>query len=222
MIAKLITDLGDAAFLLPASAVVAAHLLLAKSKWAAVAWVSTVALCAALTLWTKLAYFACGQQFPGLTIHSPSGHASLSTTFYLCGSLMLSFKRERYVQLALVGAGALLVLAIAASRVWLHAHTPPEAALGMAIGLICVAWFLILYRRSAREALPWGWLLAVTVALAVATHGNHVGVENRLADLAARLRLAGLGYVAICPPDKQWAIAREVAAEPASTAAGSN
>jgi len=28
-----------------------------------------------------------------LAIHSPSGHTSLSTTFYLCGALMLSARR---------------------------------------------------------------------------------------------------------------------------------
>jgi membrane-associated phospholipid phosphatase len=208
MMVKLVTDLGDAAFLLPASIIVACHLLIVRSRAAALIWLSTLALCVALTLLAKIASLACGHQFPSLAIHSPSGHTSLSTTFYLCGALMLSARRPPLAQIALAIAGIGLVGAIAASRLWLHAHTPSEVALGMAIGLVCVGWFAALYQRSAApEALPWSWLLVLTIVLAVAMHGRHLGVETRLTQLIARIQHADFGYAKICLPDKEWAAA---------------
>lgn len=215
---KFVTDLGDAAFLLPASIIVACHLLVVRSRAAALTWLSTVALCAVLTLLAKIACLACGHQFPSLAVHSPSGHTSLSTTFYLCGALMLAAQRPPAAQIALVAASIGMVGAIAASRLWLHAHTPSEVALGMAIGLVCVGWFAALYHRhAAPEALPWSWLLALTIVLAVAMHGHHLGVETRLAQLIARIQRADFGYARICLPDKQWAVA---AARPGPLAPG--
>lgn len=218
MMVKFVTDLGDAAFLLPASIIVACHLLVVRSTAATLVWLSTVALCAVLTLLAKIACLACGQQFPGLAIHSPSGHASLSTTFYLCGALMLSAQRPRPAQIVLVAASIGIVGAIAASRLWLHAHTPGEVALGVVIGLVCVGWFAALYHRHAvPEALPCFWPLALTIVLAVAMHGRHLGVETRLAQLVARIQRADFGYARICLPDKQWAVA---AARPSLLAQG--
>jgi PAP2 superfamily len=215
---KFVTDLGDAAFLLPASIIVACHLLIVKSRGAALVWLSAAPLCAGLTLLAKIACLACGQLFPSLAIHSPSGHVSLSTTFYLCGALMLSARRPTYAQVNLVAAAIGMVGGIAASRWWLHAHTPSEIALGLAIGLICVGWFAALYQRhAALEALPWAWLLAVTIGLAVAMHGRHLGVETRLVQLIARIQRADFGYARICLPDKQWAVA---AARPVPRAPG--
>jgi PAP2 superfamily protein len=223
MMAKFVTDLGDAAFLLPASIIVAVHLLVVKSRAAALTWLSTVVLCTALTLLAKLACLACGHQFSSLAIHSPSGHTSLSTTFYLCGALMLSAQRPPLVQVALAAAGIGMVVAIAASRLWLHAHTPSEVALGMAIGLVCVGWFAALCQRhAATEALPWPSLLTLTIALAVAMHGRHLGVETRLAELVARLQRAEFGYAMICLPEKQWATtaAAPMSGEPGEPGSG--
>jgi membrane-associated phospholipid phosphatase len=123
----LITGLGNAALLLPATTVLLLYLLRARSWRAATAWVAALGLCAGLTVAAKMMFHACGEQFPTLDIRSPSGHTSLSTTFYGCGALMLSANQSWSRRLAALLASAGLIVAIAASRVALHAHTIEEA-----------------------------------------------------------------------------------------------
>lgn len=85
----LITDLGDAALLLPCTIVLLAYLLASKSRRLAVAWVSALVLCAGLTVLAKIACYACGaQQLAGLEVLSPSGHTSV-----LCFERAYAFDR---------------------------------------------------------------------------------------------------------------------------------
>ena len=189
LLAKLITDLGDAAFLLPASALVLGYLWALKSGRAAAAWMSTLALCAGLTVLAKLAFYACGAQFPALDIRSPSGHTSLSTTFYSCGAMMLSVEKDRLAKLVIAAASALVIAAIALSRLLLHVHTSEEVMAGLIIGLVCVAWFAFAYLRERTGSLPWPWLAATLILLALLTHGWHLDLEMLLAHLARQLHL---------------------------------
>lgn len=214
MVTSFITDFGDAGFLLPASAIVAVYLLTTQSKGAAATWLSAIVLCAGLTLWAKLVSLACGPQLLGWGIQSPSGHASLSTTFYASGALILSVNRERWARIALLIGGALIILAIAVTRVRLGAHTLPEVISGIAIGLVCVAWFGSQYLSASRVMLRWVWLVPALVVLALLTHGRHVTIENRIAALIDRIQLAGFSRVMICTPDKEWVAALEAARHP--------
>lgn len=186
----LITGLGDAALLLPAAALVLLYLLRTRSWRAATGWVAVLALCAGLTVVAKMLFHACGGQFPTLAVHSPSGHTSLSTTFYGCGALMLSTNQSWGRRLAVLLAGAALIVAIAASRVALHAHTIEEAVAGFAIGLLCVGVFLIHYLPRAVYFPYWPIPVTAIIALALLTHGQHLSVEGLLGRMADRLRLA--------------------------------
>jgi membrane-associated phospholipid phosphatase len=184
---RLVTDLGDAAFLVPASIVLVGYLLIRRSARAAAAWVTALALCAGLTILAKIAFYACGAELASLLIRSPSGHTSLSSTFYCCGALVLSANRERPMRLALLLGAGTLVLAIAASRILLHAHTPEEVLAGLLIGACCTAWFAFRHLRTNVPTLP---LLPAAVAVAVLaflSHGKHFGVEDRIARLAEQL-----------------------------------
>ena len=124
---RMITDLGDAAFLLPSAVIFAIHLLLSRSARVAGIWLSTLLLCAIVTIWAKLIFHVCGEELLGLPIVSPSGHAALSTTFYICGALVMSADREWRTRISLRLAGLLVAVAVGASRVRIGAHTPAEA-----------------------------------------------------------------------------------------------
>jgi hypothetical protein len=187
---SLITGLGDAALLLPAAALVLLYLLRTRSWRAAMGWVAVLALCAGLTVVAKMVFHACGGQFPTLAIRSPSGHTSLSTTFYGCGALMLSTNQSWGRRLAVLLAGVALIVAIAASRVELHAHTIEEAVAGFAIGLLCVGVFVIYYLPRAVYFPYWPIPVTAIIALALLTHGQHLSVEGLLDRMADRLRLA--------------------------------
>jgi membrane-associated phospholipid phosphatase len=188
---KLVTDLGDAAFLVPASAVLLGYLLFRRSAQAAAAWLTAIGLCAGLTILAKIAFYACGTEFASLLIRSPSGHASLSSTFYCCGALVLSANRGPPVRLAFLLASGAIVLAIAASRVLLHDHTPEEVVAGLLIGLCCIAWFAFRHLHTNVPTLPLLPAAVAVLALAAATHGRHIAVEGRIAMLARELPFVG-------------------------------
>jgi membrane-associated phospholipid phosphatase len=191
-VVALITGLGDAALLLPAAVLLLLYLVRTRCWRTAADWVAVLALCAGLTVVAKMVFHACGGQFSALNIRSPSGHTSLSTTFYGCGALMLSAhqSQSRGRRIAALLAGVGLSVAIAASRVALHAHTIEEAAAGFAIGLLCVALFATRYQPRAVHLPYWPIPVMVILGLALITHGRHLSVEGLLDRTADRLRLA--------------------------------
>jgi PAP2 superfamily len=189
-VVTLITGLGDAALLLPAAALLLLYLVRTRSWRAATGWVAVLTLCAGLTVVAKMAFHACGGHLPAFHIRSPSGHTSLSTTFYGCGALMLFAHQSSDRRLAALLAGVGLSVAIAASRVALHAHTIEEAAAGFAIGSLCVALFATRYQPRAVHLPHWPIPVMVIVALALLTHGRHLSAEGLLDRMADRLHLA--------------------------------
>jgi membrane-associated phospholipid phosphatase len=181
--------------LLPASAILLCYFLRMRAWPAAASWISALALCAGVTVATKMMFHACGGQLPALAIRSPSGHTSFSTTFYCCSALALS-AQQRQGQRLLALAGALaLAAAIAASRVALHAHTVEEVTAGLAIGLLCVAFFAFTYRPWAIGAIGWRLPVAIVIGLALLTHGKHVNLEHFLDRMSDRWQLAAY----LCP-----------------------
>jgi membrane-associated phospholipid phosphatase len=217
-VVALVTGLGDAALLLPAAALLLLYLLRTRSWQAATEWVAVLALCAGLTVAAKMMFHACGGQFPNLDIRSPSGHTSLSTTFYGCGALMLSANQSWGRRLAVLLASAGLIVAIAASRVALHAHTIEEAAAGLAIGVLCVGLFAARYLPRALYLPYWPVPVMVILALSLLTHGRHLSVEGLLDHMADRLRLAQY----FCPLREDAVVNHQVESHPRSLAAPSH
>lgn len=201
-VATFITGFGDAALLLPAAAALLVYLLRARSWQAAAAWVGALGLCAGLTVAAKMMFHACGGQFPALDIHSPSGHTSLSATFYGCGALMLAAGQSSSRRFGTLLASAVLVVAIAVSRVLLHAHTLDEAAAGLAIGLLCLAIYAATFRPRALGALDWRLPVGVVVVLALLTHNRHLSLEGVLDRMADHFQLAQY----VCPLTQDAAV----------------
>lgn len=76
----------------------------------------------------------------------PSGHAAVSLAVYATLAFLLARALRGRARLAAIAAGALLILAVGASRVYLGAHYPTDVAAGWLTGgaLAIVAWALAL------------------------------------------------------------------------------
>ena len=189
LVVNSITHLGDAALLIPASALLVAYLACRRFPGHAGLWLATLALCGLLTLALKVIFFACGTGPATFALRSPSGHTSLSLTFYGCAAVMASVDKTRATQLAMLATGAALALAVALTRIALHAHTTSEVLTGLLIGGVCVAWFGSRYFALRPVVLPWPAFVAGLALLAIATHGVHWDFEWLAGKVAALLRL---------------------------------
>src|SRR5690348_12055647 len=136
-----ITHLGDSVLVIPASVLLVSYLAYRRLVGHARLWFETLALCGLATLALKALFFACGTELRWPAIHSPSGHTSLSVTFYGCAALMASIDKTRAMQFATLAAGAGIALAVAITRIVLQVHSASEVLAGLMIGGVCVAWF---------------------------------------------------------------------------------
>ena len=184
----LVTDLGDAALLLPASLVPFGYFLYLRSRAGAFAWASAMGLCIALTILAKLSIMTCGDWFSIFDMRSPSGHTSLSAMFYIGGAVAISAQREQRISWLLLVGSALLVVVIASSRVLLSAHTASEVVLGLAIGGVSAAWFARCAKTDHLPTRAWQPVALSFVVLALLLHGLHLTLEGPLEHLAALMR----------------------------------
>ena len=184
----LVTDLGDAALLLPASLLLLFYFLYLRSPRGAFAWASAVGLCLVLTALAKISFMACGDWLALLDVRSPSGHTSLSAMFYSGGALAVSARRGERASRLLLAASVLLVVVIATSRVLLSAHSAGEVVVGLAIGAASVAWFARYREAGELPAMAWEPIAVSFVALALLLHGLHLTLEGPFERLAALVR----------------------------------
>lgn len=82
-----ITGLGNSAFLIPASALLIAYCLYLRSSRAALIWISTLALCAGLTIALKIGFRACGGEVPAFHTRS-SGYIGGASLFLAARDLL--------------------------------------------------------------------------------------------------------------------------------------
>lgn len=192
---RAVTDLGDSAFLIPASILLFIYLLYLDTPRTALIWAEAVAICILLTAAVKIGFRTCALASPPWYVRTPSGHTSFGTTFYLCSALMLASGRRWQTRLALLAAGAAVAALIGASRVLLHDHTVPEVAIGFLVGAVAVAWFASRYRRQRQSRLPWRPAAAIAVVMLLIIHGHHLDFEAMFGAIAASLR----AHLAACP-----------------------
>jgi membrane-associated phospholipid phosphatase len=178
-----ITNLGDPVLLITAAAVLIAYMLRCGARRTALLWLQSFAVALVLVALSKFALQLLGHAV--LEVSSPSGHTGVSAAFYLCTAIALSRAITRGGRIALVGASAALVLAIAISRVVLGAHDVAEIVIGLLIGVGAALWFA---RRSAGQIpLPAfrARHFAAFAALVVALNGWHVDPEPGIHQIAA-------------------------------------
>jgi undecaprenyl-diphosphatase len=148
--ARLMTELGGAAVLLPATAI-GALVLLVRRAWREALLLVAVTLSGRLLVdllkdWTdRIRPDAQNHLVPVETLSFPSGHAANATLVWLCLALLLP-RSERGRAFA-VWVAVWLALAVGISRVMLGVHWPSDVIGGWAFGLF---WTLLLLNLSGQ------------------------------------------------------------------------
>lgn len=176
---KLLSSLGDSRWLLPMIAILLISLPRSAFKWRALA---AIAITAALTLASKLAYMGWGVGIAGIDFTGFSGHAAMSSAIYpVAGTLLAGTPRP--ARIAGFSAGAILALLIGWSRIPLNAHSLSEVVAGLALGLGAAAWSV---RSSPLQVRPRAWILTVSLAagLALPIATPHLRTHQLVVDLA--------------------------------------
>ncbi|WP_169577677.1 phosphatase PAP2 family protein [Sinimarinibacterium sp. CAU 1509] len=188
--ANLVTEFGNSALLLALTGLVAAWLLATRQTREAGLWLVVVIACTGIIAALKIYFSAC--PVDGWALHSPSGHAGFSAMVY-GGIAHFTRHRQRPLQTWLLrGLVLFLVLAIAWSRLALHAHSGFEVLLGLGIGSAALLGFVVLSRAQPLRPLPL-WLVIPGVLLLVwLWHGHAVQFEDWLAQIARSLNLRTL------------------------------
>jgi len=127
-----LTGFGDTAVLMPLAAVMLLWLLVMRSPRGAVWWAITVAFCVGMTALLKVSFYGCP---PTPDLHSPSGHTSLSTLVYGAMTLVTANETGGVRRIMAVSGGTGFILAIAASRLLLHAHSAAEVSVGLVMAI---------------------------------------------------------------------------------------
>jgi PAP2 superfamily len=184
-----LTDLGDAAVLLPLSIVILLWMLIHHGRRISASWVIAVSLCVGATALLKIYLYACPPQ-PNLV--SPSGHTSLSVLIYGAIALVIAAEQRGWSRAAIYFCGTGLIVAIAGSRLWLNAHTAPEVAIGIIIGIATLTLFADRYGRSRTEGVSLSPFILSVVMVTAVLHGQELRAEAFLHAISNHLHLKSI------------------------------
>jgi membrane-associated phospholipid phosphatase len=159
---QLFTRLGEAQLLLPAAAVVVWLLLRERAPSAgpgqrglALQWLLRLAIAAALTTASKLAFIGWGLGSAAIDFTGISGHTTFATATYpllLAAAMPATWPLARQAGAL---AGVALALAVGLSRLMVDAHSVSEVLAGVLVG----GWAGVLaFRLGALRPRFSGWL----------------------------------------------------------------
>jgi undecaprenyl-diphosphatase len=179
-----ITDLGDSAVTLPMAAVTIAILFVARRARMALWWGGSIVAAAGVLAGLKLALTAAAPHHSLTGLTSPSGHAGMSAIvfggFVLLLGPSLTRGRRRSAQIA----GAILVMAIAVSRIVLREHSITETVVGLCVGIAALAGLRAGLVRAAPERVPAAALSLAALAVVGLMHGTRWRTEPMIRALA--------------------------------------
>jgi membrane-associated phospholipid phosphatase len=185
---RAVTNLGDAAVLLPLAAGMLLWLLVLAGRRSAIVWCWSFLVAGGGTAALKIYGQACAAPF---AIDSPSGHASMSMFIYGGFALVAGAETRSWPRFAAGAAGAAMIGAVALSRVLVGAHSAAEVLIGLAIGSTALALFAREYLRERRGGRPvWPFLVAAGL-FALALDGHQAQLEPLWHMIGAALRGAG-------------------------------
>lgn len=197
----LLTRLGELQILLPAM-LIAAWTIRREAPRLAGRWTAAIVAAIGLTAATKIAFIGYGIGVAALDFTGISGHAVMAASV-LPVLLHLSTGsppgRPRYAGFIV---GALLALAVAVSRLELHAHSLSEVVAGVALGALVSALALDA-KRAPRLPLPRALAFVLLGAVALATLA---APPARTHDAVTRLALALSGRP---QPYTRWQMHRD-------------
>ena len=183
---RAITDCGDLAVLLPLAIALALLLWRCESRAAAGAWIKAFVFCLAVTFALKLGFLTCSRAW-GISIVSPSGHASMSTAVYGALTIVVATHSARW-RLWAMFAGTVMVGAIAFTRIMLHVHTKSEVAIGLTVGLVSLFLFVWSYVRLTHPRINVPTVTLSTLCVFMMLYGVRLPAETYLYKLAHSVR----------------------------------
>ena len=181
-----ITNLGDAALLLPVSFAILVLLVWQGHERVAASFAAAIMICVALTVAAKLYFYGCDIRASAGDVLSPSGHTSLSAAFYGCGALLITRRREGFPRAAIIMGAVLIIALVGISRVATRAHSWPDVLVGALGGAGCVVLFALL----AGGRIPHVRLRPLIASAAVAAiflSGQHLSAEPLIRKIAVDL-----------------------------------
>ena len=176
-----ITELGDAAVVIPVLLVTLVWLAWQRAWRAAIYGFAAVAGASLFAFLMKITLQQTRPDaiFAGWNSYSfPSGHATASAALY--GFLVVLICREVGVRarVAVTLAAVLLVGAIAFSRLYLGAHWLSDVTAGLAFGVAWVALLGIVYLQHARREVRAPGLATAGLAVLLVAGGLHIGTKH--------------------------------------------
>lgn len=178
-----LTRFGDVAVLMPLAIIVLIWLLLIRSFRCAAWWTMSVLLCLIATVFLKLSFDQCP---PIPQVHSPSGHTSLSTLVYGAITFVATAQTNGWLKRVMFGGGASLIVGIAASRLYLNAHSLSEVGLGFVVGAATLVVFGLSYRQFEGATIARVILLIfLTGTLTIILHGRSLNTAVMLQKIAS-------------------------------------
>lgn len=174
-----ITNLGDAALLLPL-ALACAMWLHAADRRESLRWLAVLAVGMTLVGASKILYAGCGVEIPSVQFRVISGHTMLAAAVWTVAiALVAGSARARWHRAGAV-AGLLLAATIGVGRVVEDAHTPIEVVVGWLLGggiaLLFLRRFFSQPRRMPRSVLAGLGLLAVSSI----AYGHHAPFQRMI------------------------------------------
>jgi len=179
MFATFITDIGDSAVMTGVALAGSLYLYFCGCRTSATALMASLLLSAFMIGLFKLLFLGCGWLLPHhYDIRSPSGHAALSVSVMGTCALLISGRLQNIWRFLPPLVAALLVIAIAVTRVTLDAHTVAEVVAGLASGAFALLPVYIFLRRCPLQGYDVNVFVLVIISAALLLHGTHFPAED--------------------------------------------
>ncbi len=187
-----ITQLGNALWLLPAAALLTAWLWWGGAQRMAWAWALCFGGAVLLVLASKIAFLGFGIGIRALDFTGISGHATLATAVFTMLLYVWPRSRAQWVPRVAVAAGIAIGLAVGVSRLVVRAHSVSEVVAGCALGAT-VALIAIVLGQRLHGPMPQRWVpTTLLLALFLLPHlPMPLPVQSH--DLVTRLSLLASG-----------------------------
>ncbi|BBU28209.1 hypothetical protein BTHE68_19430 [Burkholderia sp. THE68] len=188
----ILSNLGDAAFLLPL-ALVCALWLRSVDLRLALRWAVLLAIGMGFVGLSKILYAGCGVEITAIQLRMISGHTMLAASIYtVAGGLLFGGFGGGWYRLGAAG-GLALAAAIGASRIMQDAHAPAEVVAGWVLGAAIAGLFLARVfdqpRKMPRALAAGVGLLAVSSI----AYGHHAPFQRMIEHYSGWL-CQGLGF----------------------------
>jgi hypothetical protein len=185
---RMVTSFGDPAATLTVAALILSWLATMVSWGLAARWIVAVGGCG-LVLTAQFGMFHhWSALFSPIGLRVPSGHVAGSVIAYGGIALVAWHGLSGWGRVAAALGGAIPIVAVAASRWGLGAHTVAEILVGGGAALVWLAWFAVGYARLGVPARNWRGAVTASAAAVALTYGLTLNVWSMIRGALLHLR----------------------------------